>query len=269
MEFKDRLKDLMKNRGIQSPEELSNELVKLNNGSSIHANTIRNYLKGKPPNNFEKYEILANFFGVSTDYLQGYTNTESINVDTKYFCNEYGLSENVLKKLKEYKNNPIEIYTINLILNQKGFIKRLSDYLVSSNIYEIIEENDFLSKFTKMSLFLDYDILESRKYKYYSLLEILPSLYEYSKQSVSKYLLSNKDILFEYCNNRLENQRPIDDFDIRALSEEEMEQYQNDIEEAERNFAKELEAFENLKETKKILKEYEEYNRSKEEGENK
>lgn len=268
MEFKDRLKDLMKNRGIQTPEELSKELANLNNGSNIHANTIRNYLKGKPPNNFEKYEILANFFGVSTDYLQGYTDTESTDIKTKYFCDEYGLSENVLKKLKEYKNNPIEIYAINLILNQKRFIKILSEYLVSSNINELIEENDFLSKFTEMSVYLNPNILESRKYKYYSLLEILPSIYEYSKTNILKYLLSNNDILFEYYNNRLENERPTDDF-ISQLDEEQIEQYRKDIENYENDLEKEWKDFHNSKECQKLLKEYEEYNRRKEEGESK
>lgn len=100
MEFKDRLRDLMSERGIKTPEELSRKLGELNNNSNLHANTIRNYLKGNSPKDIGKYEILANYFNVTTDFLQGYSEVKTKNIDIKNFCDEYGLTEQSLDIIK-------------------------------------------------------------------------------------------------------------------------------------------------------------------------
>lgn len=105
IEFKDRLRELMDERGIKTPEELSPNLPVF-----IHPNTIRNYLNGSSPKNFEKYTILANFFNVPTDYLQGYSNIRTKNIDIKYFCNKYGLTEKSLSALERI-NNIKQAYT--------------------------------------------------------------------------------------------------------------------------------------------------------------
>lgn len=104
MEFKERLKKLMEENGIKTPEELSIKLEQLHNNSSIHSNTIRNYLKGTTPKDFQKFKILADYFNVSTDYIQGFTDTKTPNIDIKNISEKYGLSENALKNL-EFLNN--------------------------------------------------------------------------------------------------------------------------------------------------------------------
>lgn len=118
-EFGERLKELMEENNIKA-EALSKNL----NGQ-ISANTIRAYAKGiHKPNSIENIKILANFFNVSTDYIQGFTNEKTTNVKVKNISNIYGLSEKALKNLKEFnylaeRNESFtHIKTINFILSQ-------------------------------------------------------------------------------------------------------------------------------------------------------
>ena len=135
LEFKDILRELMNEKGINTPEELSPKLPVF-----IHPNTIRNYLKGKSPKDFEKYEILASFFGVTTDYLQGYSNAKTIDINIKNICNKYGLNEISLSALELINRRNIdfnfqEINTINYLLEdllinkQNSIIESITDYL--------------------------------------------------------------------------------------------------------------------------------------------
>ena len=135
LEFKDRLRELMNEKGINTPEDLSPKLPIF-----IHPNTIRNYLKGKSPKDFEKYEILASFFGVTTDYLQGYSNAKTIDINIKNICNKYGLNEISLSALELINRRNIdfnfqEINTINYLLEdiminkQNSIVKAITDYL--------------------------------------------------------------------------------------------------------------------------------------------
>ena len=135
LEFKDILRELMNEKGINTPEELSPKLPIF-----IHPNTIRNYLKGKSPKDFEKYEILASFFGVTTDYLQGYSNAKTIDINIKNICNKYGLNEISLSALELINRRNIdfnfqEINTINYLLEdllinkQNSIIESITDYL--------------------------------------------------------------------------------------------------------------------------------------------
>lgn len=120
IEFKDRLRELMNENGIKTPTELSEKLDKLNNNSNLHSNTIRNYLNGKSPKDVGKYKILANFFGVSTDYLQGYTKERTNNIDIKNIYNEYGLNENSLEIIKKY-NKELYRESINDFIESQYF----------------------------------------------------------------------------------------------------------------------------------------------------
>lgn len=137
-EFCERLKELMKENNIKA-EALSKKL----NGQ-ISANTIRTYAKGiHKPNSIENIKILANYFNVSMDYIQGFTNEKTTNVEAKNISNTYGLSEKALENLKEFNSiakkneNFTYIKTINFILSQDlGYI--LSDYK------RVLKENEEL-----------------------------------------------------------------------------------------------------------------------------
>lgn len=125
MEFKDRLQELMKEHEIKTAQELADRLEKKNSKWSLHRNTIANYLEGNPPKNFKYYQKLADFFQVSTDYIQGYTNFKTNNVEIKTICNKYGLSEKSLENLERL--NRIE-KTLNQV-NKKGEIDVINQLL--------------------------------------------------------------------------------------------------------------------------------------------
>lgn len=150
-EFCERLKELMEENNIKA-EALSKNL----NGQ-ISANTIRAYANGNhKPNSIENIKILANFFNVSMDYIQGFTNEKTTNVEVKNIYNTYGLSEKALKNLKklnsiEKKNeNFTYIKTINFILSQD------LDYILR-DYKKILQKNEKYKKFFDLMLRLDSD----------------------------------------------------------------------------------------------------------------
>lgn len=128
-EFNEILKKLMEKKGLNA-EQLSNQLDK---NVKISANTIRNYIKGDTkPNCFEYYKTLADFFNVSTDYIQGYAKEPSTDIKVKEINKKYGLCEDALKNLallnshdeifketKTFKDFGTTIDTINFLLSEK------------------------------------------------------------------------------------------------------------------------------------------------------
>lgn len=170
------------------------------------------------------------------------------------------LTNNAIEKLKKYQKSKIKLFTLEIILNQEGFIERLSEYLITSNLHHIIGEIKTLSDFASNEMNLNYNPYENEKYKYANLLEIIPKLNEYSKTKVMQYLIKNNDILFEYFE-KLENEEHFeDDFSIDLLSDEQIEQYMNDIHLIE----KEINTSKNSKTYKNLLQEYEKYKLKKE-----
>ena len=122
MEFKKKLRDLLTENSL-SPEQLSKKLP-----ISIAPNTIRNYLNGNPPQSKEFYQILADFFGVSVQYLYDDTvgNREKENID---IGKTIGLSDKAIKNLHMLKmqkdslpnSNFKMLETINLLLEEDNF----------------------------------------------------------------------------------------------------------------------------------------------------
>lgn len=63
-----RLKELRKSKGL-SIEELSKELK--NKGDNVSASAIQKYERGRRNPKIETWKKIANYFGVSVDYLRG------------------------------------------------------------------------------------------------------------------------------------------------------------------------------------------------------
>ena len=147
-EFKDRLRILMDERGIKTPEELAYKLKDFDRENDLHANTIRNYLNGKSPKDVGKYKILATFFNVSTDYLQGFSIVKTNNIDIKNFCNEYGLSEKSLKALKRINNlkkdfKDTMIDTVNKLLEDIEERKADSLFVLIDDYFTLNVKNNY------------------------------------------------------------------------------------------------------------------------------
>lgn len=125
MEFKKKLKILLKEANLVA-EQLEK---KLPSDKKISANTIRSYLNDdKLPKTIRNYQILADFFGVSVQYLYDDTvgNREKENID---IGKTIGLSDKAIKNLHMLKmqkdslpnSNFKMLETINLLLEEDNF----------------------------------------------------------------------------------------------------------------------------------------------------
>lgn len=189
---------------------------KIGNSIGVKRQTISKYANGETIPDIYSTHKIVNYFNVnyhlsySIEYWLGKDMT--FNTETKETIN---LSNASIEKLKKYQNSKIILLTLEILLSQEGFIKRLSEYLVTSSLYELIRDNNVIGSFAMDELHLNFNPYEDEKYKYANLLEILPKMNIYSKQEVWKCFLSNRDILFEYVSDLVKNQ-----FDETPLPED-------------------------------------------------
>lgn len=141
----DRLRELRKEKGL-SWDSLA-ETLKAQYEIQIHRDTLKFYeaKKGhsKAGNNramkAEYLYCLADFYGVSVDYLLGRTDTRSPDADIKAVCEFTGLSEQAVTSLKAYSKKSVsfiseflekaEITHIALLYeNLKRYRKKLHTY---------------------------------------------------------------------------------------------------------------------------------------------
>lgn len=66
----------------------------------IQRQTVSNYANGQSSPDWETLARIADFFGVSVDWLLGRTGTESPNADVQAVCHFTGLSENAVELLR-------------------------------------------------------------------------------------------------------------------------------------------------------------------------
>lgn len=77
---------------------------------------------GKPRNvGYLTVKKLAQYYGVSADYLLGISDTPSTKEDIQAACKTTGLSTSVIEWLKSITGNPVKIDTLNSILENKTF----------------------------------------------------------------------------------------------------------------------------------------------------
>lgn len=103
--------------------------IKEKTGDSITRQAVGQWCNGNSSPNLKTVPVIAEFFGVSSDYLLGMSDVKSTNVDVKTMCEMTGLSEEAINKLIFYKNRneggseydiPI-ITTIDRIIKEPGF----------------------------------------------------------------------------------------------------------------------------------------------------
>ena len=154
LEMAKRLKQLRVDRGF-SHEKLAAELSK-QYGIRISKDSLINYEVADPnserkyPNNGMKIEYLrclADFFGVSTDYLLGLTDptVTSPNMDERAICNRTGLSSVAVHNLliaHDFELDSI-ITTINMLLCHEDaglFLFGESQKITGENVFRSIAE---------------------------------------------------------------------------------------------------------------------------------
>lgn len=89
--FKERLALLMNKRSV-SQQNLASVL-------GIARQSISQYLEGNTLPNAEKICAMADYFGVSTDYLLGRTDCQSPEIDVQEICKKTGLSNDAVLSL--------------------------------------------------------------------------------------------------------------------------------------------------------------------------
>ena len=188
---------------------------KIGNNIGVKRQTISKYANGETIPDIYSAQKIVDYFNktynlsYSLEYWLGKVKT--FNSENKETIN---LSNSSIEKLKEYQNSKILLLTLEILLSHKEFIKRLSEYLITSSLHEIIYHEKAISDFVDFEMHYNFNPYENEKYKYASLLEILPKLNKHSKKIVAKYFLSNHDILFEYIENSL-----IEDFNSSKSDE--------------------------------------------------
>lgn len=153
----------------------------------IQHNTISYYLKGERVPDHEKLVAIAEYFNVSTDYLLGRTETETVDEDIQMICNYTGLNEAAVKRLQKrmrfYPENDILSYFIapksksryfNDLINISFSLAEYDDMysLVVDELNSIEERIDDLSE-NEINLILDSveRNLERAKLHYYDTVE--------------------------------------------------------------------------------------------------
>lgn len=88
-------------------------------GCSIQA--VNQYKLGISRPSLENLCKIADFYGVSTDYLLGRTPTKTSDMDKRAMCDYSGLTESALELLHSFKDNPDYSRIINAILENETF----------------------------------------------------------------------------------------------------------------------------------------------------
>ena len=88
-------------------------------GCSIQA--VNQYKLGISRPSLENLCKIADFYGVSTDYLLGRTQTKTSDMDKRAMCDYSGLTESALELLHSFKDNPDYSRIISAILENETF----------------------------------------------------------------------------------------------------------------------------------------------------
>lgn len=88
-------------------------------GCSIQA--VNQYKLGISRPSLENLCKIADFYGVSTDYLLGRTLTKTSDMDKRAMCDYSGLTESALELLHSFKDNPDYSRIISAVLENETF----------------------------------------------------------------------------------------------------------------------------------------------------
>lgn len=110
-------KDLFKKRLIELRGERSRHSVAKD--LFLKDQTLEKYEKGYTLPNIEKAAEIAQYFGVSTDFLLGLSDVQSFDTDIQAICKYTGLSEKALRNIKGFDR----YYDINQIFEDYTFFK--------------------------------------------------------------------------------------------------------------------------------------------------
>jgi transcriptional regulator with XRE-family HTH domain len=106
--------------------------------------TISEYKNGTSTPNADKLKVMANHFGVSTDYLLGLTDDPTNDRDLRAIFESLGLSSDAVTELKKYDEVELKIY--NYIIEKKHMrelIAKIKEYCISTFVF-LIRQQQFI-----------------------------------------------------------------------------------------------------------------------------
>lgn len=158
-------------------------------------NTVSYFAGGKRTPNIEQIIQIAGFFNVSTDYLLGYTEVETTDINLKAVCDYTGLIEDAVDSIKFFSSDSGHVLSI---LLSSPFFHKIMDmlpYYIGCRLHI----NDLEKTFS-------HDVCNELNIDHVESSDLLPERKRYMFKAVAKLLLSQKkdsETLKEY-NNREE-----------------------------------------------------------------
>ncbi len=200
--FPDRLSDLINKKKIEGKTQ--NDIAK---EIGISGSSLSKYSSGDDKPNIDIFVKIADYFGVSFEYLYGRTDCrqiENINISEKT-----GLSEEAIIQLALKKDSASYITILNYLITEKKLLRYLTNYLVGFIIKQLKETNDHLIP-------LEREVpLQHEQVMFAKLIEYLPMVKEKLEHDlinnhrefdnlIFEFLLKNADIQnCKYFNQKL------------------------------------------------------------------
>lgn len=212
--FAVRLRNIMSERNI-TQQQLSDSI-------GITRQAISQYCDGSTIPNAYKLLKIAEYFGVSTDYLLGLSSVMTTNVIEKSICDYLGISLESLNELRKYKDTDFN-YILNGIIEKSGtcflYVRKYFDYL-----YLSIKKNEQLKKnqenLTKeLREYLEFaDCCEKMRYfKYKAVCEfkkILQDIPFYDLFDLRSDEEDNRTYYIDCCKALLNNNKSVEEIEL-------------------------------------------------------
>lgn len=107
--FAERFKQLRTDKGLS--------LQKIAQDLDVTAQSLSLYEKGQRTINIDLLKRIAEYFGVSSDYLIGLSDVAATNTELKAACDYTGLSEKAVTEIVKNKNDPLFFMFLNYVLS--------------------------------------------------------------------------------------------------------------------------------------------------------
>ena len=133
--------------------------------TGISRTSIVAYEKGTSIPDLEKLYLLAEYYGVSCDYLLG--RNEGTELDIDYIMKETGLNEIAIKRLKGYvssENSYLELFALNKLISSPQFQKFLEfyiKYISTPNLDQVVNDIFYLFAFPSYKDAINKEIFNS------------------------------------------------------------------------------------------------------------
>ena len=240
-ELRNRINRNLQERLISLREKKNVTQAVVAESTGISRTSIVAYEKGTSIPDLEKLYLLAEYYGVSCDYLLG--RNEGTEFDINYIIEETGLSENAINQLKDYTYDEdfhLELFAINQIIEASAytdFLTAFAKYISTPKI-----DDDDLDDIYSMILpffegvnvpligvknnegFVEYEHISSDDLLYHLLIKEYNKLLEHiknDKKTKSKLMKHLIDLLKPYYEDELYNvyvySMEYDDYNIEDL----------------------------------------------------